>query len=468
MIRFVANVFWFLSCLPNALAFWGALFSPQSAQRGVARRQRNAKPRDREILFHEPTSGSTGGTKLIPYTRLLRAEFRRGINPWIYSLFLHHPRLFFGTHYWSISPSTRTSDDEGAFADDREYLGFSQRLLTRALFAVPSEVREISDPDTHATVTLLYLLSDRRLGLISVWHPSLLLILMRHGIEHRNAICDAMTTGQWPGIAKRKPPNLKRAEEVWHALAQGEGGFQTLWPRLALISCWDQARARGDAEKLRALFPRATVQGKGLLATEGIVTIPWQGRLTAALRSHVLHFRHYPDGARDVPLHEIKTDSEYAVLLTTGNGFERYPLGDIVRCTGFVRKTPCFDFVSRAGGVVDLRGEKLHAEHVEAALRRMEGRVGAFAFAMLAPNATQDGYVLFWEAEDGNDPAEALEAELQKNFHYRHARNLAQLQAVRAEFVSNAMEKWRAFCVARGMKEGAVKNPSLYNGTVTL
>ena len=40
-----------------------------------------------KVLLFEPTSGSSGGKKLIPYTATLKAEFQRGIKPWLYDIF---------------------------------------------------------------------------------------------------------------------------------------------------------------------------------------------------------------------------------------------------------------------------------------------------------------------------------------------------------------------------------------------
>jgi hypothetical protein len=57
------------------------------------------------------TSGSSGATKRIPYTRTLRRQFDRAIAPWIVSLFKSEPRAFAGEAYWSISPGAES--DEG-------------------------------------------------------------------------------------------------------------------------------------------------------------------------------------------------------------------------------------------------------------------------------------------------------------------------------------------------------------------
>ena len=57
------------------------------------------------VLLLEPTSGTTSGKKLIPYTKSLRAQFQRGIAAWIADLFQHRPAACRGRAYWSISPA---------------------------------------------------------------------------------------------------------------------------------------------------------------------------------------------------------------------------------------------------------------------------------------------------------------------------------------------------------------------------
>jgi hypothetical protein len=58
---------------------------------------------DRVLLF-EPTSGSLGGTKWIPSTAALKAEFQRALAPWVADLFGRRPGLMGGCSYWSESP----------------------------------------------------------------------------------------------------------------------------------------------------------------------------------------------------------------------------------------------------------------------------------------------------------------------------------------------------------------------------
>ena len=50
------------------------------------------------VGLFEPSSESTAAAKLIPYTGALKAEFQRGIGPWLYSLHTSCPGLMRGKH----------------------------------------------------------------------------------------------------------------------------------------------------------------------------------------------------------------------------------------------------------------------------------------------------------------------------------------------------------------------------------
>lgn len=439
---FLANLLWFLSTLPDAVRFAWAVRHPVRAQARVGRRRKVT--REEDILLYEPTSGSTGGTKWIPYTEQLRREFMRAVNPWMASLYLRHPGLFFGTHYWSISPYTEVKCPEDGkrrgFAEDREYLGTFRCWLTKTLFPLPASLAQERDPERHLRRTAEGLLAARTLGLISVWHPSAFLRLLDFMRTHAEELL---------------PEGPCR-----HALAAGR--FAELWPQLRLISCWDAAFARADADRLRKLFPKVEVEGKGLLATEGVVTFPWFGRRVAAVTSHTLGFlpvdgQGEPTGEAVRGIGELVKGGRYAVRLTTGNGFVDYPLGDVVECTDFVHRTPVLEFLFRSGGWVDLHGEKMSPAFAGEVLERLSEVHGRPRFAVFVPREDRRGYVLRWEGASLPSSAET-DALLADNYHYAHARDLGQLEAVQ---IVRETDGIRAWCAERGLAESALKVPPL-------
>jgi len=236
---------------------------------------------------------------------------------------------------------------------------------------------------------------------------------------------------------------------------------------LKLISCWNGPQAEYQVWLLKALFPGVHIQGKGLLATEGVISIPFgcKDKKVAACRSHFLEFQDTGTG-EIIPLWKLRKGGEYSVVLTAGNGFFRYRLKDRVRVSGHYHRTPCFEFLGKEDQVSDLVGEKIDSVHAGRLLSRLfdEARFKP-EFAMLAPfrEGRECGYLLFLEAPspppDGWAPlARRMEEELMQNYTYACARKLGQIRPAGIyHIVSRAYETYTNRLVRQGMKLGDVK-----------
>jgi hypothetical protein len=406
----------------------------------------------------EPSSGSSAAAKLIPYTTELQREIRRAVAPWIVDLYARRPRLLRGAAYWSITPPVLETQSPATavrvgFAEDAEYLGGFWRRLIDATLAVPSAVRHVRDPATFRYVTLLFLLRRRDLALISVWHPSFLTLLL----EALPEVWERLLRDISAGTPMAPAPLPRRAAEL-AALAPDD--FPRIWPRLGLISCWGDAHAALSLPGLAAAFPGVEIQPKGLLATEGFVTIPFAGRWPLAIRSHFFEF--LPEAGEDSRFAwELAERGIYSVVLTTGGGLYRYRLEDRVRVEGFVGRTPSLRFLGKEGHVSDLRGEKLHESFVAAALARGFARAGIVPrFALLAPaEEGAEGYVLYLETDAPPEGlAGDLDEELAANPHYRLCRALGQLAPVRVQRLGpGAFGRYLERCRRRGQRWGDVK-----------
>ena len=529
---FLANLAWLISCLPGWFAFHIATHRLRQAQTALLSRILKANARtdygkkhgfasiaspeeyalvpmtdyedyadeiskikygDSNVLTTEPvdlfhpTSGSTSPTKFIPYTRTLRRQFSAAINPWIASLYLAHPSLLLGRHYWSISPTTPYPKDPTAtirigFADDSEYLGAIQRSLARALFPVPPEIARVFDHAAFEYLTLLFLCRERNLRLISVWHPSFLTILIKalpprlpsiirdiaSGVFDASLPLDANLRDKLSSSFSADPARAKELDRI--DLAQ-PAWPQAIWPGLKIVSCWKDGISEPWVSDIAAHFPEATIQGKGLTATEGIVTFPLgrSAQKICAIRSHFFEFIG-TDTGKAYHVWNVEEGREYAIVVTTGGGLYRYRLHDLVRITGFYHQMPCLDFISRDNLVSDVVGEKLNAKHVEEAIRRVEKALACnLSFAMLAPVQNSDiaGYVLFLEIGKSPEPdyqkmADQLENELSTNYHYLHARQLDQLRQVRIFRIAKGAEViYRRHLIRKGIKTGDIKFQSL-------
>jgi hypothetical protein len=206
------------------------------------------------------------------------------------------------------------------------------------------------------------------------------------------------------------------------------------------------------------------VQGKGLLATEGVVSIPLWGlpAPVAAAASHFLEFQSLDEGSV-LGVHELREGATYAPLLTTRGGLARYRLPDQVRCVGFHQRAPLLRFEGRIDRGSDLRGEKLNATFVEAAVHETLKEHPA-SFALVAPELSEPpGYVVYVEgAQDAARLAADLEQRLCEVLHYRYARDLGQLRPLTARATTHGEERLLKELVRRGQRLGDIK-PSAFD-----
>jgi hypothetical protein len=418
------------------------------------------------VRLLEPTSGSTGASKLVPYTSSLQREFQRGIRAWVADLFTHQPALMAGQAYWSISPvATVTRRTPGGipvgFDDDAAYLGGWQRRLAQAVMAVPSDVRRIRDIDAFRYATLLSLVRSPSLRLVSVWNPTFLSLIVDRLPESGDALAHDLAGDR---------RSLERLHAALRARTSAER-HATLWPRLAVISCWSDGNAAAPAANLAALFPHARLQGKGLIATEAFVSLPIVDHPGAALsvRSHFFEFA--PVNAEAEALderprlaHELDAAGRYAVIVTTGGGLYRYRLGDVVEVVGRVNECPLIRFIGRQGSVTDWFGEKLYEAHVASVLREAFTAIRLSPrFAMLACETTPAParYVLYIDATEADDVVAAaaarVDASLRCSFHYDYARTLGQLAPLRVFRAMRASDTYLTRAIRAGQQAGDVK-----------
>ncbi|MEO6755128.1 MAG: GH3 auxin-responsive promoter family protein [Chthoniobacteraceae bacterium] len=520
----VANCAWLATSVPAWLRFHRALHEPERCQRQILRRllsdnsesaygrahgfgeiRTYAEFRERvpivdyealepwiarimrgeqSVLTREPvmrlvpTSGSTGARKLIPFTAAFQRELNAAIGPWMVDLCRQHSAVASGPAYWSISPAIPPSGEKSAvpvgFDDDCAYLGGLRRHFVEAALAVPSALRLVTDTETSRYLTLLCLLRQRDLRLVSVWHPSFFTLLLdalprcwdellrdvKEGGCHR-----ASGLPQAIRHALSAPPMPQRSDELHRA---NPGDAPALWPRLQVISCWGDAHAALALADLRQHVPHADIQRKGLLATEAFVSIPFCGQHPVSVTSHFFEFADACDVVRLA--HELRAGESYKVIVTTGGGLWRYRLGDFVEVDGFIAATPSLRFIGRGNSASDLCGEKLTETFVTHAIEASCASLGCTPrFAMLAPERAADdhwSYTLFAEGDLPPELPARFDDELRANPHYALCRDLGQLGPLRCfQITSGAYETFCTVCLAAGQRHGDIKPRALSSRT---
>jgi hypothetical protein len=413
------------------------------------------------VVMMERTSGSSGAAKLVPYTASLLREFREALWPWMWDLYGRRPQMALGGAYWSVSPlaSARDATEGGlpvGFEEELDYFGPAGRRHLPRILATPRDLARIADLEVSRRETLRHLLAAGDLTFVSVWHPSFFTLLL-DALEADGERC---LQGLEPRRAQHLAERLRR---------QGRLCPSDVWPRLRVVSCWASAAAAPYADELERRLPGVEVQAKGLLATEGVVSIPWTGRRGGALAA-TAHFLELVDESGAPRLvGEVEEGRTYSVLLTTGGGFYRYALGDRVEVVGWLDGTPLVEFVGRDDDVSDVCGEKLHERHVGRVVERVLRSAGlAPAFTLLAPeHGRPPAYALFVECASASEESLSLAARrvdeaLCENPHYEYCRRLGQLGPVRPFRVArDAAHAYLLRRTAGGARAGSVKASAL-------
>ena len=404
---------------------------------------------------YEPTSGSTATRKWIPYTPQLLAEFDAAVAPWLFDLARRIPGLLTGRHYWSLSwlpDDLRTGVATTSSTNDLELLPWWKRAVMGRIMAVSSSISSLPTLEESLLGTLVSLAGCRDLSLVSVWSPTFALELLQRLADDRLEVAAILET--------RKAKHQAGVLRDWDGLLTPDF-TRTLWPRLALVSAWNTSTSARFAARLAALLPQARFQGKGVWATEGVVTIPFAGTYPLAVNSHFYEFKDL-DSDTIVPAWQLRAGQQVQPLLTTGSGFARYALNDRLLVTGLLHECPCLEFHGRLDGI-DMVGEKLDCDLAEQLLTKLTSITRVDCFTLVAtpgnPGAKRPRYTVLGTGVPAatSQVAKQCEILLMRAHHYRLARELGQLDPARAEVRPDALKHYYSLAGRKPGLAGARK-----------
>lgn len=400
----------------------------------------------------EPTSGSTNAIKWIPYSKAFLQELNLAAATWLADTFSQYPKALEGKHYWSLSwvpPHLRDSHN----SNDVDLFPFWQRAFLSQIMAVPDQVKMAGSQEACWFASLVYLVACRDLSLISIWSPTFLIQMLNDIIKFKSEIVATLKNGFWcrfsnelKGIAC--PQSLEQSQQLqnWTETLNTDT-IKLTWPKLALISAWDSSTARGWAKELKKLFPDIPLQGKGLWATEGVVTFPYHGQKVLATRSHFYEFRCLQTD-RILPCWQIEVGMQVQPIITSSSGLLRYELPDKMTVTHFIGDTPCLQFVNRINSI-DLVGEKIDFDTAQSLIQEINHKFGVHGICLIADkNAIpKPKYELLIEGTFQNkaEIEEYLETKLCNNYHYKLSRQLGQLGASQVLPTQDALQILKQF-----------------------
>ena len=405
-----------------------------------------------------PTSGTSAATKFIPFNNSLQKDFSTALFTWLYDLYNNIPSIKKGRFFWVISPVVNYKNGNSKipieFAKDSSYFGKIGELFIEKIMAVPEFFSGIQDIDNYYYLLSWFLLKDDDLTLISLWNPSLLIIILEKILYYRNDLIEDIRNGtiSLPNQSDRQilrkaekyaKKNIQRANDLNRIITKdselNRTNWESIWPKLKLISGWEDAWASGAFKEIQKFFPTVLFQGKGLLMTEGVVSIPLfdtQTNSSKTVLTSNIHFYEFIDikTQKVFPAHQLKAGCEYEVIITTSGGLYRYKTFDIIRFEGYFKKHIHIKFIGKSNIVSDIRGEKLNVLHIDRILKQIIN-FPANGVCFLAPVIQNNDvfYLLFIENNiktnipNQQELVEKLDLLLQENFHYKNCRALKQL-----------------------------------------
>lgn len=409
-------------------------------------------------IAFERTGGSTRGSKLFPYSSHSLEDFQAALLPWL-SGSIRQFGIATGTAYFSISPATRKAEvTKGGVSiglPDGAYLGANALAEFIQISAVPAWVGSLSDVAEWQSATLYWLLRRADLALISVWSPTFMLTLLDALDVRYEELASLLQDGAVVSGHTLSPDCAALAR--LQAFKSNEDASR-LWPNLKLVSCWADASSQPFFEQLSQRLAHASFQGKGLLSTEGVVTVPDSvGRPVLAPDSGFFEF--LSDNGDICSGHEVIAGTEYEVVMTTSGGLYRYQTGDSVVCEGFADTLPILRFSGRQGLTCDIVGEKLHESFVLSCLKDVPG------FRTLVPVLTpRSGYTLVVDNQEQHESStliDLVESRLFRNPQYAYARRIGQLEKLSLCEASQPLEKYMGRLVRGGTRLGDLKVAAL-------
>ncbi len=298
--------------------------------------------------------------------------------------------------------------------------------------------------------------------MISVWSPTFALMLIDSLKNDECTLLEMLRDGtSLSGHILEPDPEAARRLRAYRV----SGDSRALWPRMQLVSCWGDAASGTYARTLMKHFPQARLQAKGLMSTEGVVTVPDEyDRPVLAIDSGFFEF--LASNGDLLLAWELEAAKDYEVVMTTAGGLYRYQTGDCVRCintsNGASRDLPSLQFIGRDNSVSDLVGEKLTEAFVSDCLEGVSG------FRVLVPvGGAHPRYQLILDTDDEVNTHEVLsqvEAALHQSPQYTYARRIGQLHPLELHCRPGTFNRYVHQRLNRGQRLADIKPPCLYSG----
>ena len=320
-----------------------------------------------EIQYWIKSGGTTGESKFFPMTSTYNKDCKSIVKPFIGSLYSRYEKL--GRKKILYFVSTRDSSADFSTGINSGYMSTftydSLPKLIQNLYAIPSEILE--DADVYEQNYLTYVLSQDLSAMFAVTPLSYIRLIQDIHSKFDDVLHTLETEKSKFKISSKRLDYLKTLS------LDSDFLLTQLWPSLEFLVCWQSSLCQHQLVSIQKHLKGLDLVDAIYSASEGWINCPIYHNEVGgpiSLESGIFEFIEQGQNSKEEILKpwELEIGKNYDLLITNSMGLVRYRINDLVRCFGFVEKTPKIYFESKSNQLISLGLVTLSSKELEESL----------------------------------------------------------------------------------------------------
>lgn len=354
-----------------------------------------------KVVHYNKSSGTVGNPKRIPLTEEAFSIFQKYNGPYRAGLIAKElGEEWINGRNMSIAESTA---EQHFTKSGVTYGALSVKMIAEFrpyLEMAYTSPDEASFPEAETNTRYLHArfgLMDRELTNIAANFLGYLLEVLRYMEQNWQLLVEDIEQGTIHpeirmsdavrvSLMKKIRPMPERAKELREIFEQGFGEpiVPKLWPHAQFLTGVGSGGFKVYAEKIREKYMGETIARyfTGINASEGMISVPFElDNEKSVPVPDSIFYEFLPVDAEDdfskiVTMDQVEVGKEYEIIITNLSGFYRYRMRDAVRITGWHKKLPVMEFLSRIDQTVSVMGEKTTEVALRAAAEQTAEQLG--------------------------------------------------------------------------------------------
>lgn len=354
-----------------------------------------------KVVHYNKSSGTVGNPKRIPLTEEAFSIFQKYNGPYRAGLIAKElGEEWINGRNMSIAESTA---EQHFTKSGVTYGALSVKMIAEFrpyLEMAYTSPDEASFPEAETNTRYLHArfgLMDRELTNIAANFLGYLLEVLRYMEQNWQLLVEDIEQGTIHpeirmsdavrvSLMKKIRPMPERAKELREIFEQGfaEPIVPKLWPHAQFLTGVGSGGFKVYAEKIREKYMGETIARyfTGINASEGMISVPFElDNEKSVPVPDSIFYEFLPVDAEDdfskiVTMDQVEVGKEYEIIITNLSGFYRYRMRDAVRITGWHKKLPVMEFLSRIDQTVSVMGEKTTEVALRAAAEQTAEQLG--------------------------------------------------------------------------------------------